>query len=277
MSKRLAWCTDIHFDSAGGEPAIVQLAAQVRARQVEGLLLTGDISTGRDIIGHLSMFERELQMPIYFVGGNHDYYHTSIEAGRRQLKEVSEISQFLRYMPTVQYLALTPRTAVVGHDGWYDALNGNWQSTNFLMNDWYKIQEFAAVFPGANRAVKTMDGIPTLARTIARAGVEHIAAGIKAAVRYHKAIVVLTHFPPWPEAARHEGKISDGEHLPWYTSKMMGDMLLAAAKAYPQCSFTVLCGHTHGRWSGRVAPNMHVHVGGAEYGLPEVQPVIEVD
>ncbi len=40
---------------------------------------------------------------------------------------------------------------------------------------------------------------------------------------------------------------------------------------------TVLCGHTHGSGDAQILPNLRVLTGGAVYGRPGVQRVIEVE
>ena len=44
----------------------------------------------------------------------------------------------------------------------------------------------------------------------------------------------------------------------------------------PDRRMTVLCGHTHGEGEASVPPNLTVLRGGAEYGEPKVQRVLEV-
>jgi hypothetical protein len=46
--------------------------------------------------------------------------------------------------------------------------------------------------------------------------------------------------------------------------------------AHPDRQLTVLCGHTHGSGECRILPNLKVNTGGAVYGKPEVQQIIEV-
>jgi hypothetical protein len=111
---------------------------------------------------------------------------------------------------------------------------------------------------------------------LAHAGATHVMNGIKAAVRYANNIIVLTHFPPWPEVATYRGQQSDADHLPWYTDKFMGDMLAQAATAFPDKRFTVLCGHSHGAATKQVAPNMVAYCGEAWYGRPQFQRLIEI-
>ena len=267
---RYAWATDVHLDFLRGNQArLIQFAESLVKDGPEGILLTGDLSTAKDLVFHLSAIERVVQRPVYFVLGNHDYYGSSIELVRKTMKELTNVSGHLRYLPTMPYIALTPATAVVGHDGWYDALIGDWQNSNFEMSDWHYISEFAAV--NGNKA-----SIVNEARKQALEAVQHVHDGIKKAVRYHKNIVVLTHFVPFKQAHIYNGRIGDDNAQPWFTSKMMGDMLLDAAKAFPTHHFKVLAGHTHGKFDGKIANNLEVHVGGAEYNQPGLQGYIEV-
>lgn len=265
-----AWATDIHLDFLGGDDQrLIRFAESLVAQNPTGLLLTGDLSTAKTLVYHLSALERVVQRPIYFVLGNHDYYGSAIEPVRKAMRELTNVSPFLRYMPTMPYYALTPTTAVVGHDAWYDAYYGDAQRSNFGMTDWRAIQDFAQV--NGNKAT-----IITQARKLAHEGVTHVHNGIKQAVRYHRNIVVLTHYPPFRESHIYEGKIGDEDAQPWFTCKMMGDMLLDASKAFPTHTFTVLAGHTHGKYTGKITDNLIVNVGGAEYYAPQLQGLIEV-
>lgn len=265
-----AWATDVHLDFLGADQnRLIKFAESLVSAGPTGLFLTGDLSTAKQLIYHLSAIERVAQRPIYFVLGNHDYYGADVEQVRKAMRELTNVSPFLRYMPTMPYYALSPATAVIGHDCWYDAQLGDPQGSRFEMTDWDAIGDFRPI--RGNRA-----SIITQARKLAHEGVTHIHNGIKAAVRYHKNIIILTHFPPYAQTHVHEGKIGDADAMPWFTNKFLGDMLLDAAKTFPSHSFTVLCGHTHGKYSGKITENLSVHVGGAEYNKPVLQGLIDV-
>jgi len=47
------------------------------------------------------------------------------------------------------------------------------------------------------------------------------------------------------------------------------------AAAHPEAELLVLCGHTHGSGVARIAPNLKVITGGADYGTPLPQLPIE--
>jgi len=44
---------------------------------------------------------------------------------------------------------------------------------------------------------------------------------------------------------------------------------------HPRAELLVLCGHTHGAGAVQVAPNLRVLTGGAEYGAPAPQPLLD--
>lgn len=275
-----AWLTDIHLDHLANEDMIVKFAEQVVASSAAGVFITGDISMAPSIVRHLAIMEGVLQRPIYFVCGNHDYYKGDVTSVRKQLKELTNMSSFLKYGPTASYFQLSPNTAVVAHDGWYDCRAGNAYTSNFFMTDWFAIADFVPTSGGRNFVqggrVLNRPKLVELAQKLAYEGTMHVHNGIKEAVRKFSNVVVLTHFPPFAQAHVHQGQPADDNALPWYTNKQMGDMLLDAAKAFPNVKFTVLAGHTHGKAEVQVAPNMTVSVGGAEYGSPQVQRLIDL-
>jgi len=264
------WASDVHLDFLRGDSRqLVAFAESLVANDPTGIFLTGDVSNSKELVFHLSAIERVVQRPVYFVLGNHDFYSNSIEEVRKQVNEVSNVSSYLKHVMTIPYVALTPQTALVGADGWYDAYNGDWRLSSFEMNDWRAIAEFYHV-----RGSK--QSIVNEARRLSLESATHVHDSIKKAVKYHKNVIVLTHVPPFKESHIYEGRVSDDGAQPWFTSQLMGNVLLDAAKAFPAHSFKVLCGHTHGEFHGAFANNLEVHVAGAEYGKPRLQGLVEV-
>jgi predicted MPP superfamily phosphohydrolase len=275
-----AWATDIHLDTLGNDPvAITDFGKFLVKDAPHGVFLTGDLSNAKNLVYHLSILEKACERPIYFVLGNHDFYGASVETVRKTMRELTNMSQYLKYLPTTQYVALSPTTALIGHDGWYDGLYGDYKSSRFVMNDWIDIKEFADINSVTREVMGLTPRYPIIvkqAQALAMEAVRHVHDGIKAAVRYHKTIIVLTHFPPFEESHIHNGRVGDPGAQPWYTSKLMGDLLKQASTAYPKVRFEVFCGHTHGKWDGQIAKNLFCHVGGAEYMHPELQTLITV-
>ncbi len=143
-------------------------------------------------------------------------------------------------------------------------LTRNWAITDYerslvMMNDYRLIAEFARM--------SKEDRWPLLIAE-AEAAAAHIRRVLPPALERFPHVVLVTHVPPFRDACWHQGAISDDEWLPHFTSKAMGDALLAIMRDHPTRRLTVLCGHTHGRGEARPAENMLVLTGGAEYGSP---------
>lgn len=270
---KCGWVTDCHLDHIDNDKSLIDFSTSLLTSEPEALFFTGDISNSKRLVYHLSAVESIVQRPIYYVLGNHDYYGSSVDEVRKSMNNVVNNSQHLKYMSNVSFLSLTKKTAIIGHDCWYDAQNGNPYVNKFTMNDWRQIKDFVYA---SNNNINNIDGIIKCARKLAHDGMLHLHNGIKNAVRYHSNIVILTHVPPFEESHIYNGQQGNYVYSPWYTSKLTGDLLLQASNAYPNVNFLVLCGHTHNSWSGKIRNNLHVRVGAAEYGKPSLCELIEI-
>jgi len=276
---KLAWATDIHLDHVDNPAHVVQkLCAD--SSQCDSIILTGDLSLSNTIISHLSLFDQLSEKPVYFVLGNHDYYFSDIRTVRRKVVDACRNMSYVRYLAAVPYIRLQNDVALVGHDGWYDAMNGDPSVDGILMNDWIRIHDFSAAVRSSFRG-KSIDKsiIVQVARAICVASANHIANGIKAAIRdkFDK-IIVATHVPPFKESYngnKHYG-LDSSVALPWYTSKIMGDMLWSAAKTYPHVHFTILSGHAHSHYDQDLLNNLNVRVGKSAYGIPQIAGYVDI-
>jgi 3',5'-cyclic-AMP phosphodiesterase len=288
---KYAFLTDIHLDCLTPEKLEIFLTSLADStKDVDGFLLSGDISTAPLLEKHLRLLLEACNKSIFFCLGNHDFWYGSIKTLQKKMTALSRKSSLdwpaLYYVNAYQYLPLTPETAVVGHDGWYDGLYGDWKGSRFLMNDWFNIQEFNELTAGSRIFCNSLgprvdfDGksrIVQYSQKLANEASVHVAKNIRRAVEDgYKNIIVLTHVPPWREAHIHEGKIGDEWAQPWFTSKLMGQSIEARSEKYPDVTFTVLCGHTHGRVDVTISDNITCRVGGADYIEPRVQFTLEV-
>ena len=91
----------------------------------------------------------------------------------------------------------------------------------------------------------------------------------------HKKVIIATHVPPFPACSWHKDKPSDKNWLPYFASKATGDVIAAIAQKHPGIEFLVLCGHTHTRKVAKIASNLEVRAGAAEYYQPAIQEFIE--
>jgi predicted phosphohydrolase len=277
---KLAWATDIHLDFITN-PEQLQASAHnldlfcssLLEDNPDCILLSGDISLSPHLQDHLLALEARLDRSIYFVLGNHDFWDGSFESTRDKITKLSNESGYLHYISSKPCMMLSSRTALVGHDGWYDGFYGDAQFSNVILNDWLRISDYAragVMVPGMR---PNISAILDISRNQAAMAARHVAAGIKKAIKQHGAshVVVLTHVPPFSECHRDTPKGS--EALPWYSSKAMGDMLLSAAKSFSNVTFEVFCGHSHSKFDDNITTNLICHVGGAQYAHPDSQGI----
>lgn len=264
---RLAWMTDIHMNFFD-DVLIEQFNEVLWSKTYDALVITGDIAESKDIEQRLAGVAAAIQRPVYFVLGNHDFYYGSVPAVRAAVGRLCESEPDLHYLSQCGAIELTPKTALVGHDGWGDGRYGDYDHSDVLLND-YRLIEGLACWDKLERK-------EALARFGDEAG-EHLARVLDEALPCYARLIVATHVPPFAEACRYENRPADDNWLPHFSCRATGDVLRAAAIAHPDREILVLCGHTHHAADVQPQPNLRVLVGGAEYFRMEIQQVLEVE
>ena len=263
--RRLAWLNDIHLGFIDAD-ARGLFARRVADSRPDAVLIGGDIGEGRSFPLYLLEMSGSVDAPIYFVLGNHDCYGSSIGRARRAAGMLSRQSSNLHWLPDAGVVELTATTALVGHGGWADGRLGDYQGSDVLLNDYFLIAELAWLDP--------QERLATLQR-LGDEAAEHFRKVLPQALRSFQEVIVLTHVPPFREASWHEGKISRDNWLPHMSCKAAGEVLRELMQQHPRARMTVLCGHTHGRGEAAILDNLTVLTGGADYGRPGVQRIIE--
>lgn len=262
----VAWLTDIHLNFLKHDQ-LEDFFLLLSKESVDCFFISGDISEADKIIDCLKHAESVLKRPIYFVLGNHDYYEGSIKEVRSMVAEMTKDSESLIWLNTVDYVSLSTDTVLVGHDSWADGRFGDFYLSPVELNDFYLIDELKT----RNKTVR-INAIQELAND----AVEHFRRVLPLAVKDHKRIIVLTHVPPFREATWHEGQISGEDWLPFFSCKVVGDVLKDFMEQHPKIEMIVLCGHTHSSGQCEILPNLKVVTGKAEYGAPQIQQIIDI-
>ena len=265
---RLAWLTDIHLNFLPRKK-LAAFIAEVAATQPDAVLLGGDVDEAEHVAGTLETLCRSWEVPVYFVLGNHDFYRGSLATVRAEVNRLAERVPNLVYLSVAAPVPLSGATTLLGADGWGDGRFGNAVGSPVLLNDFTLIEELRAVPRGPQRL--------DLLRQLGAASANHLRGGLAASLATSKKIIVLTHVPPFREATWHEGQISGDDWLPWFSCRATGEVLIETMNCHPDKEILVLCGHTHGRGECQMCPNLRVLTGGAEYGRPAVQRVLEID
>ena len=264
---RIAWATDIHLEFVDhrGRGVFIE---QLRESEPDVVILAGDIGTAESVEDYLAEIDDDAgDCPILFVLGNHDFYGGSIRRVRDRVAAMARASRRLTYLSEAGVVELSGSTAVVGHDGWGDARYGNFAESRLRLNDF--------------RLIRELSGLPwaLLGDELRRLGDEaadHLRRVLLEAAERFEHVIIVTHVPPFRESCLNDGRTSDDDGLPFFACKVVGDVILAAANSHPDRRFTVLCGHTHSAVEVRVAPNVLTLAGGAEYGDPLLQPMLEL-
>ena len=264
---RLAWVTDWHgeVDAVLDGPARAHLQAErdhvARALATFGpdaVLLGGDIGTAESLPRVLDWFLSRTAAPIYAVGGNHEAWDRTRTEAQAAWAPLAAARPRLTYLPTAGVVTLAPGVALVGTDGWYDARVGPvTRVTRGLTKDAARVHELRWEPPLVQEAI---------CRRWAADGAAQCLADLARAADTHADIVVLTHYPPFPEATWHHGAPSEPEWLPWTVNVTLGEQLLAFSTSRPGVRVTVLSGHTHGDGNVWITPTLHVRTGFGDYG-----------
>jgi len=261
------WLTDIHLDFLD-ETALEEFLIRLHGQHADALLISGDIAEGPSVGRHLTRMADSLRIPIYFVLGNHDYYNGSIARVRQWIRALTAESPLLHWLSDSPPIRLSSRISLVGHDGWGDARFGDYARSTVSLNDFFLIEELAGLSRMERRRKLEALGDEAAA---------HLRSVLPRALRTAEHVVVVTHVPPFREAAWYGGRPSDTQWLPYFSCKAAGDVLRMAMQQNPGKSVTVLCGHTHGGGRSRILPNLLALTGPARYGFPEVQQIFEWD
>lgn len=273
---RVAWTTDIHlnfvWDKERGafDEEYDDFINSIVDSDVDLVLVGGDIAEGPELIAYLERLAKSLApRPLYFVLGNHDFYRSSLVKVRSDVTEICQARSDLVYLTAANApIALTKRVALVGNDGWADGRFGELEWSRAKISDYTYIKELVEAGEEGRRQILNALGDTAAAQLL---------PVLEAAVQQYPEVVLLTHVPPWLEASRYRGQVSNYEYAPHFTSKVMGEMIVGVMNGAPQCRLTVLCGHTHHPAEHRPAPNIVCFAGQAEYGTPVLQRVLEFD
>lgn len=263
---RLAWLTDIHLNFL--KPYQVdRFFDDVRTLEADALVITGDIGEGRSIAPYLKLLEINLQMPVYFVLGNHDYYYGSFKEIAGLVRETCRALPRLIWLDDAGVIELAPDTALIGYGGWADGRLGDYARSEVELLDYYLIYDFAGM--GKTERLRTLNALGDAAAAYFR-------QTLTQALKHYRRVYAATHVPPFQEACWHEGQISNADFLPHFGSRAAGDALREVMAAHPDHELIVLCGHTHGAGQAHILPNLRVLTGGAVYGSPQVQLIFEI-
>ncbi|MGN7612372.1 metallophosphoesterase family protein [Magnetococcales bacterium HHB-1] len=263
---KIAWLTDPHLNCYHND--LKSWFDMIHATEADGVVITGDIMTAtphkvtrQTVADFVRDLQGDLSMPTWFVLGNHDYYGSSIDRVRLQLRN----SWWLCQQGVVP---LTDKTGLIGHDGWADGRSGDFLNSSVMLNDYVQIEELTNL---------TKPDLLERLNTLGDECANYIRVLLPDALRRFEHVIFATHVPPFRGACWHEGKVSDDDWAPHFTCQAAGEALVDIMAQYPDHTLTVLCGHTHSWGIYNPQANITVITGGADYGRQEVQAIFDPD
>lgn len=265
-TARLAWATDWHLNFL--KPAVRQDFIDRMARlDADAIAITGDLSDGRHLEDDLRSLGLSIKKPVFFVLGNHDRYHSSFAAAEAMVRQATASHPQLHRLTGVELVELSEATVLLGVDGWADGTAGAGNASRVELNDSRLIRDLAVLT--RTRRFRMM-------RELAELFSAAVAPALTEAMACYLHVIVLTHVPPFPEAAWHEGRQSGADYLPHFCNPTLGLLLREASRRFPKVKLTVLCGHTHGAGTHREG-RLTVFTGGADYFAPKVDRIINIE
>lgn len=256
------WYTDLHLNwSLPGTRT--RFIADIKEQDPAGLILTGDISHGLTICRDLKFLASNLDIPIYFVLGNHEYLFRNMSKLHVKIKQLTAEYSNLHWMTESGILTLKSKseekTAIVGTEGWYDGRFGNYNLLKYTL-DWMLIPELRKLSSMQERIAKF--------RSLADASASFIKEKLIEALKTHDCVYIITHFPPYVEASEHYGLL----HKLWKAyniNSIMGRTIEGVMEQYSNKKVIVLSGHVHRATYINIAHNILCLVGDAKYcGMP---------
>ncbi|MEX1012427.1 MAG: metallophosphoesterase [Waddliaceae bacterium] len=260
-SKKLLWLTDLHLDAAAQDliPSFFEMLKRARP---DSLLVGGDIRNGSSSMKVLECLQSKLNIPVYFVFGNHDYYGHSIKEIRQEASIRFSNSPNFKYLTFEKPIPLSDDVVLIGHDGWADGQVGDFIHSKIYLNDYLHIEELKEC--SKKTRLKTL-------KTLGAEAAEKLKSDLETSLEKFRNIILLTHPPPFREVCYYKGNICDDHWAPHFVCGQVGDMLKMTMKKHPKSHLIVLCGHAHYGIDVQIMPNLRAVCGHSDLAIPSIQ------
>lgn len=263
---KIGWLTDLHLDAAK-RSVIFELLRQINDQQPDFILVGGDTCNTYKALEYLLGLTKITKKDVYFVLGNHEFYHSSIRRTRQLAYYTSVCHSKLHYLSLAGIVELTPTVALIGHDGWADARAGDFMHSTVLLHDYHLIDDFKKL-PKQSLQMKI--------HCLGSQAAKDIKKKLHKAFKSYNQVIILTHTPPFQAVCFYDKHLSDDNWAPHFVCKAMGDCLLKMMKVYPDKQVIVLAGHAHHLADLTILPNLRVIVGETTLGIPHLQGILHI-
>ena len=233
----------------------------------DGVLVTGDIADGLDCKAAIEAMN-DMPKPIYFVTGNHDYYHSSFSAVDKICNSVKDQDTGAIWLEKHGPIKLSDESVLVGVGGWADARSGkSFYDSNVRLADHEIIADLKCSKHDQLRVIQNR----------AKKAEEILRRQLSLAFKTNpKTVYVATHVPAFAETnLAPNGKFSDGDFLTHFNWHGLEELLVDVSEEHPEINFIHLSGHTHTGASYKRG-NIYSRVASARYHDPKVEDVLAI-
>jgi predicted phosphohydrolase len=254
--KRYVWYSDPHLNMSVLPWMKRFFVNRLEKLHADGLFLSGDISSGKNLESDLRFLARNFNGPIYFVLGNHDYHGRYIDSVHSDVRRLCDSYSNLHWLTESPIISLNQDVALIGAEGWYDALSGDPDYLKYT-TDWFLTSDF--------RALDDMNSRIEMFRHLAEESANKIETKLLESLETHKTVFIVTHFPPWKEATRAVGTKMEKFWLPYNANTILGQRIEKVMEGRKKKRVIVLAGHTHTPCKVRVSNSIECVVARASY------------
>jgi Icc-related predicted phosphoesterase len=235
--KNIGWTTDTHFELASKK----QFDKFIESTEnCDMLIITGDIAQATSWQHYLFKLAKKIHpIPIYFILGNHDIYHSELNIETNKLSYIT-IDNLLP-LTILDPILLSDNIALIGHQNWWDggySLNKtNFIDRTFMFQDYSLIDDLSK-FSTQEEKFAELKKMSENATTI-------IIEKLNNAFNTVDNVILAVHVPPYEQNCTHFGIPMTSNFLSHFSSKILGDALYYYMRNIPNKKLIVLSGHTH--------------------------------
>jgi predicted phosphohydrolase len=256
MGDKYLWYSDTHLNSTFPWSKYVMYHA-IEKERPKGLFLTGDISNGVLLKHDLSQLAQNINCPIYFVLGNHDYFWSGIDKTHKRVRNLCKTYNNLFWLTESPIIELDEDIGLIGTEGWYDLSLGDSKYIKYTF-DWFCIPDF--------RKMSSMDERFNAFKQMATVSSDFIEKQLISAFdKGYKTIYLLTHFPIFAEATFDLDSFFGKWWLSYNINYRLGETVKKIMDKNKKKNLIVLSGHVHERQFAQVSRNIISFTSAASY------------
>lgn len=257
-TARLLILSDLHLDKATPSSK-AEFLKRLKATDYDSVLVIGDISVASLLPKHLGEIVEASGRPVIITTGNHDYYGSSFREVDHAIETLCAEHTNLTALGGGEIIELSRSACLVGHRGWFDGLAGSGAKTRVESPDRYAIEDFRSLGRSAF-FLKLKD--------LGEESADYFRRVLPLALSRYRHVLLATHFPPFTQGIRYEGKGCVWNRQPYFANQVLGKLIWSLSRRFSDRKIQVHAGHTHSAAKVKLTPNLSICVAAARPGYP---------